>query len=214
MDLKHPIQSLVPTLDGPVLEVLAGTTRALTGREIQRIADTASPAGVRRVLARLVEHGLVRAAEHSTAIFYTANRDHLAWPAVEILVSMRRVLLDRIKVEIGSWQPTPIHASLFGSMARGDGDAESDIDLLIIRPSTTDEDQSSWAEQVDTLRHNVHAWTGNQCQAFQINPERLAAYVRVGDSIVDDWLRDAVDLFGTDLRTVVRQLPQAAEGSE
>ena len=30
--VPHPILGIIPTLDAPVIEVLAGTTRALTGR--------------------------------------------------------------------------------------------------------------------------------------------------------------------------------------
>jgi signal transduction histidine kinase len=81
VDVAHPIRSVVSTLDGPVLEVLARTTRSLTGREIHRLAGTGSPNGVRRALDRLAEQGLVHAEERAKAVFYPGNRDHVAWPA-------------------------------------------------------------------------------------------------------------------------------------
>lgn len=65
MDVAHPIHAVVPTLEGPVLEVLARTTT--------------------------------------------------------------------------------VHASLFGPFARGDGDASSDIGLLLVRPDGIDEDEQPWA---------------------------------------------------------------------
>jgi len=101
LDVAHPIRSVVPTLDGPVLEVLARTTRPLSGREVHRLAGTGSPNGIRLVLARLAEQGLVYAEERAKAVFYTANRDHVAWPAVEILTGLRRTLLDRLRAELG-----------------------------------------------------------------------------------------------------------------
>jgi hypothetical protein len=207
VDVAHPIRTIVPTLDGSVLEVLTRTTRPLSGREITRIADAGSPSGVRRVLARLVEQGLVHAAEHSAAIFYTANRDHLAWPAVEILTGLRRALLDRLRDELGNWQQKAVHASMFGSVARREGDAQSDIDILLVHPGGIDEDEPPWAEQVDELRRHVQAWTGNRCQAFQISLDRLAEYVQAGDPLVENWLRDSITLTGINLRTLVRQLP-------
>jgi len=168
--------------------------------------NTASPNGVRRALARLVEQGVVHADEHAAVTFYTGNREHLAWPAIEILARMRHVLLERLEKELEGWQTKPVHASVFGSMARGDGNAQSDIDILLIRPDGIEEDASPWAEQVDGLRRRVVAWTGNQCQAFQLNLDRLAEHAEVDDPLVDNWLHDSVTLVGVRLRTLLRQL--------
>ncbi|HET8680945.1 MAG TPA: nucleotidyltransferase domain-containing protein [Micromonosporaceae bacterium] len=153
----------------------------------------------------------MHAAEHSAATFYTANRDHLAWPAIEILARMRHTLLERLQEEIGSWQPKPVHASVFGSTARGDGDARSDIDILLIRPGGIEEDESPWAEQVDDLRRRVPAWTGNRCQAFQVSLDRLAEHSAAGDPLVDSWVRDSITLVGANLRTLLRRLPAAGD---
>ena len=212
MNLAHPVRAVVPTLDGPVLEVLAGTTRPLTGREVHRLARAGSPNGVRRVLARLVEQGLVHAEERAAAVFYVANRDHVAWPAVDLLTSLRRSLLDRLHAEFGSWRPKPVHASLFGSAARGEGGDQSDVDVLLVRPEGVEEDESPWADQVDRLRRQVWAWTGNRCQAFQVDLVRLAEHVHARDPLVDAWLRDAITLVGSDLRTVLRRLPVSGGG--
>jgi predicted nucleotidyltransferase len=206
VDLTHPIHVLVPTLDGPVLEVLARTTRPLTGREVQRLARKGSPSGVRLALSRLTDQGIVHAEHRSTAVFYVANRDHLAWPAVETLTNLRRALLQRLRTELESWHPTPNHASLFGSAARGDGDASSDIDILLIRPDELAEDDSPWADQVDRLRHHVVIWTGNRCQAFELDRHRLAEHVQAHDPLIDAWLRDAIPLAGPDLRNTLRDL--------
>ncbi len=207
VDVAHPIRAVVPTLDGPVLEVLARTTRPLTGREIHRLAETGSPNGVRLALTRLSGQGLVRAEERAKAVFYTGNREHLAWPAVEILAGLRRNLLERLRVTFGSCRPKPTHASLFGSAARASGDANSDIDVLVVRPDDVGEDESPWADNVDRVRREVEAWTGNRCQVFQVDLLRLAEHVRAGDPLVDEWLRDAITLVGPDLRVIVRQLP-------
>ena len=206
MDLTHPIHVLVPTLDGPILEVLARTTRPLTGREVQRLARKGSPSGVRLALSRLTEQGIVHADHRSTAVFYVANRDHLAWSAVETLTNLRRTLLQRLRTELESWHPPPIHASLFGSAARGDGDASSDVDILLIRADEVTEDHPPWAEQIDRLRRDVAVWTGNRCQVFELDRRRLAEHVRVHDPLIDAWLRDAIPLAGRDLRNTLRDL--------
>lgn len=81
MDLGHPLRAVVPSLDASVLEVLAGTTRPLSGREVAKLAGKGSPSGVRLVLQRLVKHGLVTREDRASAIYYVANRAHPAWPA-------------------------------------------------------------------------------------------------------------------------------------
>lgn len=208
MDVAHPIRAVVPTLDGPVLEVLARTTRPLSGREVHRLAGAGSPSGIRLALLRLVDQGMVLGEERAQAVFYTANRQHLAWPAVATLTSLRATLLDRLRVELGGWTLPPMHASLFGSTARGDGGPESDIDLLLLVPDGVAEDEPPWADQVDRLREQVRAWTGNNCQAFQVDRARLAEHVRAADPLVDELRRDAITLAGQDLAAVLRALPR------
>jgi hypothetical protein len=205
MDAAHPIRAIVPSLEGPVLEVLARTTRPLTGREVHSLAEVGSANGIRLALSRLVEQGVVLADHHASAVFYLANREHLVWPAVEILTGLRAALKDRIRQTLASWKLPPIHASLFGSAARSDGDVSSDIDMFLVRPGDIDEEDSPWAEQVDELRQQVHTWTGNRCQTFQLDISRLAEHARVQDPLIDNWQRDAITLAGPEPRVLLRK---------
>lgn len=202
MDLTHPIRSIVPTLDAPVFEVLAGTTRPLSGHQVYVLARTGSARGVRLVLARLVAQGLVVADEHPGATLYAANRKHLAWPAIEALVGLRSALLEQLRIRIQDWPIAPIHASVFGSTARGDADEQSDIDLLLVRPDGSSEDE--WARQLEALRDWVLESTGNRCQAFDVDAARFAEHVEAGDPLVDAWRRDGIQLVGASIETLVR----------
>ena len=210
MNVSHPIRGIIPTLDAAVIEVLAGTTRGLSGREIQRLAGTGSVRGVQLVLARLISQGLVQGDEHAGATLYTGNRAHLAWPAIEALVSLRGVFLARLREVLSSWTLRPLHVSLFGSAARSDGDATSDIDLLVVRPDTVAEGDEAWEGQIDALRDHVVSWTGNRCQAFDINRVRLGAHVAARDPLVENWLRDEILLAGEPLTAVVDGLAAEA----
>ena len=204
MDVAHPIRAVIPTLDGETLGVLSRTTRELTAVEIHRLASIGSLAGIRLALNRLAEQGIVRADRRGNTIFYVANRDHIAWPAVESLANLRSIFFESLRRELANWQAEPIHASVFGSMARADGNAESDIDVLLVRADHIDEDQPPWADQVDRLRTQVLAWTGNRCQAFQIGMHRLYEYWRAGDPLVDNWVRDGITLVGPELRKILQ----------
>ncbi len=202
MDVSHPLRGVIPTLDAPVIETLAGTSRPLSGREVNRLAGVGSTRGVRLVLRRLVAQGIVLADERSNAVFYRANRDHLAWPALESMVRLRVALQARLSMEITAWPIAALHASIFGSAARGDGDSSSDIDLLLIRPDEIDFAER-WDEQVDRLRDGVPRWTGNRCHAFDIGRSRLLEHVAAHDPLVDAWLDDGVHLAGSNLRSLL-----------
>lgn len=203
VDLSQPIEAVVPTLDGPVLQALAGTTAPVTGRQVHRMAGTGSEAGVRKVLGRLVEQGLVHVSEAGASLLYVANREHVAWPAVESLATLRRVLFERIAAAITGWEVKPLHASVFGSAARGDGDTRSDIDLFVIRPARAAEDGEPWASQIDQLRGAVAKWTGNPCQVLQLDMNRLAQHAAVSDRLLDEWRRDAITLNGDEPRNLM-----------
>jgi predicted nucleotidyltransferase len=183
--------------------VLAGTTRVLTGREVAALTGRRSHSGVLDALHRLTAHGLVNRLELNRAYLFTLNRDHLAAPAVEILMGMRTELLRRIRADLDSWQIAPVHVSLFGSAARGDGDAGSDIDLLLIRPSDVTDDDQTWREQVAQLKKRIQQWTGNYAQVIEMSDQDV---VRLGEDerpIVTAIRTDAIVLHGEEIATLL-----------
>ena len=200
VDLSRPLAAVVPSMEGPVLEALARRSSPMTGREVHRLAGSGSESGVRLVLSRLVEHGLVTASQAGRATLYVGNRDHLAWLAVETLVSLRQEFMVRMSDLVGSWALEPETVMVFGSAARGDGDTASDIDVLVVRRQMPD---AAWQAQVDDLRERVVAWTGNLCQVYELSVEEFDEHVAAEEPIVADWRRDGVVVFGRPLREVV-----------
>jgi predicted nucleotidyltransferase len=196
--------SLAPTLDSEALRVLAGTTYPLTGREIARLAAHGSQRGIAAALDRLVTQGLVLRQEAGAAALYTLNRSHLAAPAAETLAGMRDELYRRLREAITAWEVQPVHASMFGSAARGDGDTSSDIDLLIVRPKVTDEDDLTWRAQLSKLAEYVYAWTGNRAATIELGEEELDQLRRSRSSILTDLRSDAISLAGTPADRLLR----------
>ncbi len=178
-----------------MLEVLTRTSRPLTGREVHRLAGTGSESGVRLVLGRLVEHGLVTATQAGRATLYVGNRDHIAWQAVEMLTGLRQALFTRLHDFATTLPVRPITLAVFGSAARGDGDTDSDIDILAVHRSGRDDE--AWTAQIDDLRDRVIAWTGNPCQIYDLTDIEFDQHVTAGEPIVDEWRVDAVTVLGT-----------------
>ena len=167
MDLSDPTRAVTPTLDGAVLAVLAASGKPLTVGQVAAQAARGSEIGIRRVLARLVEQGIVRATVMGRNQVHELNRDHVAAGIATSLANLRNELWNRLRAEFGNWPEPPAFAYVFGSAARGDGDDASDIDLLLVRlPSVASE---SWESQVDRLRGLVAGWTGNQLQVVEVS---------------------------------------------
>jgi predicted nucleotidyltransferase len=196
MDVSKPYAALVPTLDGPVLTVLAGTTRPLTGREVARLAGRRGHSGVLAVLHRLSEHGLVDRQEAGRSLLYTLNRDHLLAPAVQLLAGTRAELRRRIVETLEEWVVSPQHVSLFGSVARGDGDTTSDIDLFVVRTESVSVEDEQWRAQLDDLATHIRRWTGNHASIADIGEGQLRELGRAERPIVRELRKDAISLYG------------------
>jgi len=188
--MSEPYSCVVPSLDGPVLEVLARSEKPMTGRQVQRVARRGSVAGVSKVLDRLVSSGLVLKQEVGTSALYQMNRRHLAWPAVKALVGLRATLAERLSEAVERLEPPPVKAVLFGSAARGDGDAASDIDVLLVHHDLDE----SWSDAMTDIAADIYAWTGNHVQWVTVSSARWDEMAHSDDPLVESVNRDGISL--------------------
>lgn len=202
MDVSRPYTAVCPTLDGDVLRVLVGTSLGLTGREVAAMTGRRSHKGVLDSLHRLTAHGLVKRVPLNRAYLFTLNRDHIAAEAVELLMALRGKLFVLIEKGIGDWEISPVHASVFGSTARGDGGLDSDIDMLIVRPPGMSGDER-WQAQVDALRDQIEAWAGNRANIVERSEEQLAELVTQQRPIVAELRSDAILVAGRPVETLL-----------
>jgi DNA-binding transcriptional ArsR family regulator len=225
VDLTDPSRAVTATLDGPVLAALARSGRPMTVGDVAREMPRGSEVGVRRSLARLVEQGIVRATEMGRNRVHELNRDHIAAPVADLLAGLRLELWKRLRAHLAAWNPKPLYGCVFGSAARGDGDSESDIDVLLVHapfPGDSDPRRKSaglsnqvagfateamslqltksqvtkWRRQVDELHQLVRAWTGNPLQTVEMSSFEWADHKRRHTSLFGDISRDAIQVAG------------------
>jgi Nucleotidyltransferase domain len=194
MDFHRPLGVVTPTLDGDVLAVLAGADVALTGRALHRRIGHASAEGTRLAAERLVRQGIVSRERVGGAVIYRLNREHLAAPSIERLATLRLELIERLRETIAAWEIHPLLVVLFGSVARGEATAESDVDILVIGPSPLDEDEAVWREQVSRLQSAVTAWTGNDTRVLELGAAEATA--NDAEPVLREAARDGIQLFG------------------
>jgi predicted nucleotidyltransferase len=205
MNLGSPHRLLAHPLDGAVVAVLSATTHPLTGREVARLAPEGSQPGISKALGRLAAEGLVDRQEAGNALLYRLNRDHLAAPAATMLADLRNALIVRLCEEIADWELQPVHASIFGSVARGDADARSDIDLLIVRPADIEADDPRWRGRLDGLSYAVKRWTGNALSTSELSEADIARLTDERPPVVDGIVADAITLVGPDAHRLFRK---------
>jgi predicted nucleotidyltransferase len=196
MDLSRPWSPIRSPIDMEVLRVLRGTTRPLTGRDVARLVRAGSQPTVNASLRRLRAEGLVRAEEAGNAYLYTFNREHLAAPAVVLLADVRAELERRLRDEVAGWHIAPVHLSIFGSAARGDGDTSSDIDIFVVRPGDVLDDDPHWREQLDRLSDRVLAWTGNHAGLSEVSENDVHRLRSERPPVVEELSHDAITIVG------------------
>ncbi len=196
MNLTRPLEGVTPTLDGPVLQALGRTTYPLTRQQITDLAGDASEAGVRKVLRRLVDQGVVTEQRIGGQYSYSANRDHLLWPGIETILDARNTLKVRLVELVTGWRVPPLSMEIFGSVAQATAAAASDIDVLLYRPTLGAENSDDWDEQLVGLKDAVRRWTGNECEILDVDAVTLVEMV-ANDAVVLHPSRDHV--LGVDL---------------
>ena len=203
MDLQLPMRSVIPTIEADMLYLFSRIAAELSGAQVHRlIPGNRSVRGVQKALNRLADQGLIWKTERTNLSLYKRNPGHLAWPAVDALAALSTSMEQKISELIAKWQIQPISVSMFGSGARRDGGAQSDIDLLIIEPGEVPDD-GIWEDEVETLTESLTAATGNVVQILSLSVPQLATYVNNKEPIIAEWQRDAKLLAGQDIRALI-----------
>jgi predicted nucleotidyltransferase len=205
MDLADPARVVMTPAAAATLRALALAPDAhFTMRQLARVAGI-NHTTARAVVNRLVEHGLVVTEPAGRAVLCSFNQAHLAADAVSALVTLRTRLLRALADEIGTWPTAPLHASVYGSGARGDGSTRSDLDLLVVRPDLLDiEAEDEWEDQLAASSGRLRLMTGNPVSYLDTTRAGLHEAVIAGEPILGSWRRDAVHPLGRRLDTLLR----------
>jgi predicted nucleotidyltransferase len=107
--------------------------KEFTGRELAQLSGGA-PSKVIRELERFREFGLVTRKTHGRTHAWRANPAHALLRMVSSMFAAEHELPEAFLSELrrGVEDPRISRAVLFGSFARGDEDAKSDVDLMVV----------------------------------------------------------------------------------
>lgn len=201
MFFAEPFGGLIPGARGAVLAALLRTDEPMTGRQIHGLmAGNYSLWSIQEALKALTQLGLLETRTIGRAGIHTINEDHAFVAPLRALVDPVAELKAAIAEAIDSEVQAVI---LFGSVARGESNANSDIDLAVIAAPT-------WDQRVE-LQDSVRTRLGNDCDVLLFTEAEFRRLSAAGEPVVSDILRDGVALVGTKPRRKRRRRQPPSE---
>ena len=124
---------------GRILATLYGNPdEALFVRQIARRVGV-SVGTVQRELMTLADAGLISRTQTGNQVFYRANRDHPAFTELHSLLAKTAGVVHQVAEALAPLAKAIDFAFVYGSFARGEENAESDVDLMVVGRVTLDE---------------------------------------------------------------------------
>jgi predicted nucleotidyltransferase len=203
MDFRRPVEAIIPGAHGRILAVLAEASVPLSVRTVARLAGV-SVAQASRVLPGLAQLGIADRTDVPPSTLYRLIPEHVASRAVLELARSRQTVVDEMTQMAERIEPAPASVIVFGSFARGESDAGSDIDVLVIRPDGVDQDDAAWSLAIEEWSNAARRLTGNEVSVMEMSEGEAAAGVSSKRPLWHDVLRDGVVLVGVKAQEIER----------
>ena len=195
--LYHPLDDVLGTRAlVRVLRVLATHGGSLAVADIARRAKLTLPS-VRTALRRLLDLEVTTGIGAGRSMVCELRQEH---PLVPVLVSLFSVeqeqattVLGAVREAAGRLDPAPWAVWLYGSVARGEDDAASDIDIALVTAAPES------GAQADALRDAVlrtRAASAERVSVITMAPADVRRAARAKTPFWDNLRRDAVVLLG------------------
>jgi predicted nucleotidyltransferase len=162
-----------------------------------------SQAQASRVLPGLVELGVVERREVPPSSLFRLVPEHVAARFVLDLATSADRVLDEIGRGARELPVPPVSVVVFGSFARREAVADSDIDLVVVRPQNIDEDDEVWSSSIDQWRTRVRQLTGNAVEVLELSTEDAAARLAGRSQLWTEIRRDGRVVHGASLERLL-----------
>jgi predicted nucleotidyltransferase len=143
LEMRTPLTSTGDLLFGQtrgriLALLLSDPDQSFFVRQIARQIET-SAGSVQRELAHLANAGLISRRVSGAQVFYCANRDHPVFEELRGLLAKTMGVFQLLKTALTPLSSRINFAFVYGSVARSEDKAASDIDLLVVGDVSLDE---------------------------------------------------------------------------
>lgn len=185
-----------------ILRALAKAPRPLTGRQVAELSGL-THRGAIQAMAGLVDAGVVRQRQVGRAYQYELSRDNMlveriVLAALDAEASLPGQLRTELVEGLGA---RAVSVVLFGSVARGEESARSDIDVLAV--VDTAEAKTEIEGLVDSRASLLEARLGHSVSVHVLTIPELRKRPR--PAFLEEVLRDGVLLKGTGLEELIQR---------
>jgi len=157
--------------------LLSGTGEELHVREIERRSGL-NDSTIRQELTKLVRLDLVQSRRDSNRVYYRAKTENPLYPEIRNLVLKTSGLADVLKSALVDKRIRV--AFVFGSIARGDETATSDVDLMVVG--------QLGLRDLSRLLSGIQEKIGREVNPYVLKEEELRKRVRAKEHFVSSVL--------------------------
>lgn len=195
--LYHPLDKI---LGSPglirVTRVLAAHGGSLSVSDIARRAKLSLPS-IRTALRRLLDLDVVTSVGAGSSLICALRVEHPLAPALVELFKVEQEqasdVLRATRRAAEALRPAPAALWLYGSVARGEDNVGSDIDIALVSRSTRASAQA--AKLRDSLAEAIPLWA-DRISVVVFAPQDLRRLARTGGSFWRELQRDSVVILG------------------
>ena len=183
MEFSSPLATVTPTVDGDVLTILSGSDGWFTTTLLQEQFPTRSIPGIRNVLIRLGEQGIVQSMIVGRVHQYRLNRQHIAAESIIALARLQDAFVSRASAAMGAWHQPPLFAALCAP-------GNSVLRIVAIMPRRVH--QRIWDDQVSEFEAAAQLWTGNPVTVVAVGEDAVGE----ASILLDEVARDGIAIVG------------------
>jgi len=168
MRMKSPIDALFPATRQAILAtVLLEPGRSWYLSDLTSRLGRRNPSSLQRELASLVGAGILLRRQEGNRVYFQANRDCPIYGELHGLLTKTAGLADIVCRALERYAPQIRLAFIFGSIARSDEHASSDVDLFVVG--------ELGLAQISTALRETETQLGRAINAAVYTPGELAA---------------------------------------
>jgi len=157
------------------------------------------------IIAELSALGVVERREVGRTVLVSLARHSAAGELIDRLAHLDSEVIARLRSLATKIEPAPETLLIFGSFARGEAEADSDLDVLAVRSPTANPE--TWATSLSGFAEQAQALAGSRVQLLDYDLEELrrkaGPKAKEGREFWRAVRRDAIVLVGSQFENLI-----------